>query len=262
MFMNESERITKIMNILYQEESVTTEKLENLFNVSPVTIRRDLQKLYEKGLIVRFRGGAMLARTSFGHEPPLYERETENLPQKRYIARVAASLINDGEVIALDIGSTTMELAKILRNCGNITVFTASLPIANIFLNTNVAVYLVGGMLKHKENCIGGPIAREVIYQYHFDKFFLGAAGISENSGITDFGMDEVETKRAFIERSKEVIVLADSSKFGKVSFVNICKYSDINKIVTDDKIDPQMQNNIKKRRVNFLIANCNGDLI
>ncbi len=260
--MNENERLNQIMNILYQEESITAEKLEKLFKVSPVTIRRDLQKLYEKGLIVRFRGGAMLATSSFGHEPALFEREPENLQKKHQIGKAAAKLVNDGEVIALDVGSTTMELAKALRNRSNITVFTASLPIASIFLNTNVKVFLVGGMLQHKENCIGGPIARNVIRQYHFDKFFLGAAGISESSGITDFGMDEVETKKAYIERSKEVIALADSSKFGKVSFITICKFSDVKHIVTDGEIDPQIQYSLKKRGVDIVVADNNEDLI
>lgn len=260
--MNENERLNQIMNILYQEETITAEKLEKLFKVSPVTIRRDLQKLYEKGLIVRFRGGAMLATSSFGHEPALFEREPENLQKKHQIGKAAARLVNDGEVIALDVGSTTMELAKALRNRSNITVFTASLPIASIFLNTNVKVFLVGGMLQHKENCIGGPIARNVIRQYHFDKFFLGAAGISENSGITDFGMDEVETKKAYIERSKEVIALADSSKFGKVSFITICRFSDVKHIITDSEIDPQMQYSLKKRGVDIVVADNNEDLI
>jgi len=260
--MNENERINEILNLLYKEESVSTERLESMFKISPATVRRDLSKLYEKGLITRFRGGAMLARSSFGHEPTLQERETDNLQKKRAIAIEAADLVKDGEVIVLDVGSTTIEMAKALRGRNNITVFTASLSIAAILLNTNVSVYLVGGILRHKENCLGGPIARSVIRQYHFDKFFLGAAGISENSGLTDFGMDEVETKRAFIERSKEVIVLTDSSKFGKVSFVNICKFSDVTHIITDWDIDPKMKNTLIKKGVNFIIVTCNENLV
>ena len=260
--MKEAERINQILNILYQQESVTSESLEKLFDVSPITIRRDLQKLYEKGLIVRYRGGAMLARTTFGHEPPLHERETENLQKKRAIAKKAAELIKDGEVVALDVGSTTIEVAKFLRSRNNITVFTASLPIASILLNTNVTVYLVGGMLQHKENCIGGPVARGVIRQYHYDKFYMGAAGISENSGLTDFGMDEVETKKAFIERSKEVLALTDSSKFGKVSFITICKFNDINQIITDCDLDSQMQTSIRKKGISLTLADYNEELI
>lgn len=258
--MNEVERLSAIMDILYQKESVSSEILEKMFGVSPVTIRRDLQKLDEKGLIVRFRGGAMLAKSKLGHEPTLDERESENLQKKRLIGRTAANLVKDGEVIALDVGSTTMELAKALRARSNITVFTSSLPIANIFLNTHINVYLVGGLLQHKEICLGGPIARSIIRQYHFDKFFLGVAGINENSGMTDFGMDEVETKKAFIERSREVIALADSSKFGKTSFITICKCDDIKQIITDDDVDSQMQTNLKKKGVNIVVASCSED--
>lgn len=253
--MNENERLNKILNLLYEQESVTTERLENILKASPATIRRDLGKLNEKGLITRFRGGAMLSRSPCGHEPTLQERETDNLQKKRAIAIKAADLVKDREVIALDVGSTTIEMAKALRGRSNITVFTASLDIAAILLNTNVTVYLVGGMLQHKENCLGGPIARSVIRQYHFDKFFMGTAGIAENSGLTDFGMDEVETKRAFIERSKKVIVLADSSKFGKVSFITICKFSDIQHIITDRDIDPQIKSFLTKKGVNFTVA-------
>ncbi len=253
--MNENERINNILNLLYKEESVTTERLEDMFEASPATIRRDLNKLYEKGLITRFRGGAMLARSPYGHEPTLQEREVDNLQKKRVIAIKAADLVKEGEVIALDVGSTTIEMAKALRGRNNITVFTASLDIAAIFQNTNVVVYLVGGVLRSKENCLGGPIARDVIRQYHFDKFFLGVAGVSEKSGLTDFGMDEVETKRAFIERSKEVITLCNSSKFGKVSFVTICKLFDIQHIITDEDIDPQMKTALTKKGIDLIIA-------
>lgn len=258
--MNEGERFKSIMDILYQEDLVSSEKLEKILGVSSVTIRRDLQKLTKKGLIVRYRGGAMLAKSKLGHEPTLGERESENLSNKRLIGQTAASLVKDGEVIALDVGSTAMELAKALKARSNITVFTPSLPIANIFLNTNVTVYIVGGILQHKEVCVGGPIARSIIRQYHFDKFFLGVAGISETAGMTDFGMDEVETKKAFIERAREVIVLADSSKFSKTSFATICKFNEIDQIITDYDLDSQPQANLKKKGVDIVVASCSED--
>ena len=170
--MNENERINEIMNILYQKNTINNVELEEIFNASPVTIRRDLEKLRKRGLIVRYRGGAMLAKSKFGHEPSLGEREDEFLPEKRAIGMAAAEMIEKGEVIALDIGTTTMELAKAIRSRENITVFTPSIPIATVFYHTNVKVYMVGGFLNQKEMSLGGPIARNVIRQYHFDKFF------------------------------------------------------------------------------------------
>ena len=254
--MNEVERLKEIMDIIYREETVKSEDLEKRFNASSVTIRRDLEKLKNKGLIIRFRGGAMIAKAKLGHEPSLDERESNNLQKKRLIGLRAAELISEGEVIALDVGSTTLEIAKALRSRKNITVFTPSLTIANIFYNTNINVYLVGGLLQQKEMCLGGPIARSVIRQYHFDKFFLGVAGIDENSNVTDFGMDEVETKKAFIERSAEVFVVADFSKFGKKSFIEISNYPTIKNIITDCDANSQIRMNLQKRGVNVIIAN------
>ncbi|NPV43395.1 MAG: DeoR/GlpR transcriptional regulator [Firmicutes bacterium] len=253
--MSEYERQQQIMNILYQKQSLSTDELIKIFHVSPATIRRDLRKLADKGLVMRYKGGASLPKIGFGHEPPLAERESKNLRAKRAIGEAASRLIKDGEVIALDVGTTCMELAKAIRNHRNITVFTYSLPIAYKLSNSKVNVYLVGGLLKPKEMCLSGPVARNTISQFHFDKFFLGAAGITEKEGITDFGMDEVEIKRSFIERSNEVITLVDSSKFGHVSFITICQLEKIKQIVTDEGIDPQILNNLRKKGVNITVV-------
>ncbi|WP_314904883.1 DeoR/GlpR family DNA-binding transcription regulator [Selenomonas artemidis] len=255
--MSEIERIDAIMNILYQKSIVKNEELEEKFNASSVTIRRDLGKLQKEGLIVRFRGGAMLAKSKLGHEPSLDERECENLQQKRMIGITAANLVEKGDIVALDIGSTTMEIAKALRSHENITVFTSSLPIANIFYNTNVKVYLVGGLLKQKELCLGGPIARSVIRQYHFDKFFLGAAGIDQNGSITDFDIDEVETKKVFIERSEKVILAADSGKMGKTSFIEVASCPAVCTLITDGEANFPMRKKLQERGMEVIIADA-----
>ena len=257
--MNENERINEIMNIVYQKNTINNGDLEELFHASPVTIRRDLEKLRKRGLIVRYRGGAMLVKSKFGHEPSLGEREDEFLPEKRAIGMAAAEMVEKGEVIALDIGTTTMELAKAIRSRENITVFTPSIPIASIFYHTNVKVYMVGGFLNQKEMSLGGPIARNVIRQYHFDKFFMGVSGIDEEGSATDFGMDEVETKKAFIERSDEVIVLADSSKLGKKSFIEIIRYPIMRNIITDSGSNRLIQKKLQERGLNIMVANSSS---
>ena len=257
--MNENERINKIMDILYHKSTINNNELEEMFKASSVTIRRDLEKLRKKGLIVRYRGGAMLAKSKFGHEPSLGEREDEFLIEKRAIAVAAAQLIEKGEVIALDIGSTTMELAKAIRSKENITVFTPSIPIASVFYHTNVKVYMVGGFLNQNEMSLGGPIARNVIRQYHYDKFFMGVAGIDEEGGATDFGIDEVETKKAFVERSSDVIVLADSSKLGKKSFIEIIRYPIMRNIITDSSSNCLIRKKIQERGVNVMVADSSS---
>lgn len=253
--MIEYDRKKQIMNILYQKQSASVAELIKKFQVSPATIRRDLQKLADKGLVVRYKGGVSLPQLGFGHEPPLAERETKNLRTKRAIGQAAAKLIKEGEVIALDVGTTSMELAKAIRNHRNITVFTYSLPIAYILSTSKVNVYLVGGLLKSKEMCLSGSVTRETISQFHFDKFFLGASGITIENGITDFGIDEVEVKRTFIQHSTEVITLVDSSKFGHTSFITICQLGQVNRVITDQGIDPQMLNDLRKMGVNISVA-------
>ena len=144
-----------------------------------------------------------------GHEPPYVERARENLSEKRAIAQLASTFVHEGEVVVLDVGSTTFELAKLIRDRRNLTVFTASLPIAEVLAQSNVSVILVGGVLRKRELSLAGTMAIQIISQFNFDKLFLGTAGITVKSGFTDFGMDDVEVKKAFLSRSKQVIALA-----------------------------------------------------
>ena len=106
---------------------------------------------------------------------------------------------------------------------------------------------------------LGGPIARNVIRQYHYDKFFMGVAGIDEEGGATDFGMDEVETKKAFVERSSDVIVLADSSKLGKKSFIEIIRYPIMRNIITDSSSNRLIRKKIQERGVNVMVADSSS---
>jgi DeoR/GlpR family transcriptional regulator of sugar metabolism len=249
------ERKEKIMSILYQKGSVTISELVQTLGASIATIRRDLTKLVEEGLITRYRGGVTLPDTGYGHEPPLKERGTKNLDLKKIIGETAADLIKGRETIGIDIGTTTLELAKALLEHNDLTIFTYSIPIVYMLSHSKINVYLTGGLLNPKELCLGGSIPREIIKQYHFDKFFLGAAAIDEKGEISDFGIDEIEIKRTFIENSREIILLIDSSKFGKKSFKTICSLEKINTIVTDENIDPKFVDNFSKKGVKFIIA-------
>ena len=112
-------------------------------------------------------------------------------------------------------------------------------------------------MLKQKELCLGGPIARSVIRQYHFDKFFLGAAGIDQNGSITDFDIDEVETKKVFIERSEKVILAADSGKMGKTSFIEVASCPAVCTLITDGEANFPMRKKLQERGMEVIIADA-----
>ncbi len=234
-------RREQILQILSERSFVTTEELAKLTGASLPTIRRTLQTLAEEGVIIRTRGGASLGTPSIGHEIPYLTRARVQLPEKRAIARAALELIREGDVIALDVGTTTFELARLLRTRRNLTVFTASVPIAQILANTEIAVFLLGGQLRKKELSIVGPLALRMAAQFYYDRFFMGVAGLHPEAGCTDFSLDDVEVKKVFLERAREIIVLADHTKLGHVSFTAICPVQKVHRVITDVGANPQI---------------------
>ncbi len=248
-------RREQILQILGERSFATAEELARLTGASLPTIRRDLKALAEEGLIIRARGGASLGTPGIGHEIPYLTRVRVQLPEKRAIARAALNFIREGDVIALDVGSTTFELARLLRPYRNITVFTASVPIAQLLANTDISVFLLGGQLRKKEFSIVGPPALRMAAQFYYDRFFMGVAGLDPDAGCTDFSLDDVEVKKVFLERSREVIVLADHTKLGHVSFTAICPVQRVNRVITDAGADPSIVARLRELGLEVLVV-------
>ncbi|MFN2198962.1 MAG: DeoR/GlpR family DNA-binding transcription regulator [Anaerolineales bacterium] len=227
-----------ILDYLATNEFGDVSTFVELLNVSPATIRRDLTELADRGLIIRTHGGASRSVQGLGHEPSYHSRAKENVHSKQLIAQTATQFIHEGEVIAIDVGSSTLELAKHLRDYRKITVFTANILVADVLANSEVNVILVGGTLRKREMSVAGPIAVQIINQFYFDKFFLGTAGVSIEDGFTDFSVDDVDVKKAFVSHAKEIIALADHTKLGKVSFAKICPLSKVSHLITDSVPD------------------------
>lgn len=249
------ERRQQLLEYLARHELADVESLARALEASPATVRRDLQELADRGVITRTRGGAALITNGFGHEPPYIARATENLAEKRAIAQLASTFIREGEVVALDVGSTTLELAKYLRDRHNLTVFTASLPIAQVLIQSDVLVILVGGALRKRELSLAGSVATQTISQFHFDKMFLGTAGVSVNDGFTDFGIEDVEVKKSFLARSKQVIALADHTKVGRVSLATTAPLAAVRKLVTDAGVDPALVEALRQAGLEVLVV-------
>ncbi|KIL35784.1 hypothetical protein SD71_10230 [Cohnella kolymensis] len=228
-----------ILDMLHQKSSLSVEQLAEHFKIAEVTVRRDLAEMVQKGLIIRKRGWISLP--GLGIEPLFNQRMKANAELKHTIAAYTADQVCEGEVIALDVGTTIAELAKELLRKKNVTVFTYSFQAAGILAQSNLNLYLVGGNLRKTEMSLVGSITRDTISKFHFDRFFMGVAGISPDHGPTDFSLEEVEVKRAFVERSRHVTALADSTKIGATSLVKICEFSDIDEIVTNDGVDKSL---------------------
>ncbi len=249
------ERKQQILDYLTQHEFADVDSLARAVRASPATVRRDLTELAQRSAITRTRGGAAVVVHGVGHEPPYIERANENLSAKRAIAQLACTLIHEGEVVVLDVGSTTFELAKLIRDRRNLTVFTASLPIAQVLAQSNVSVILAGGILRKRELSLAGTMAIQLISQFHFDKLFLGTAGITLKDGFTDFGMDDVEVKHAFLSRSKQVIALADHTKLGQVSLATTCPISAVQKLIMDRAADTVQVGVLRQAGLDVLTA-------
>ncbi len=226
-------RHRKVQEFLKQEPEMSIQDLTERLGVSAATVRRDLATLASLGLIRRVRGGAAMP-DALGIEPSYIERSRRNIAEKRHIAEAAAGLIEEGQVIALDVGTTALELARALVMRPNITVFTASIPAAEILTRGRPTVYLVGGHVRPREMSTSGPVARGIIERFHFNSFFVSASGWSLEQGLMDFSVEDVEVKQAFIEQSQQVVALVDSSKYGETALMAVVGFDRVDHLITD----------------------------
>ncbi|KXG73696.1 DeoR/GlpR family DNA-binding transcription regulator [Thermotalea metallivorans] len=235
MFMEE--RKAKILEILESKNRVKVNELTEKLNVSESTIRRDLQDLEQEGLLKRTHGGAVKAENT-GFEPTMAEKEEVYQEEKREIGKKAGELIQDNETIILDAGTTTLQIAKNIK-AKNVTVLTNSMLIAlELSKNKDVEVVVTGGYTRRETLSLVGPLTDQMLQRFKADKAFIGTNGITLQDGCTTPNMHEAHTKGIMIQSAKEVYIVADHSKFGKVCFSLIAKLDQIDAIITDKNID------------------------
>ncbi len=250
-------RQKEILDIIEQRElfQYQIKELSDKFNVSEMTIRRDISQLEKNGLIKKLFGGKIV-RTSRQNEPNYKLRMYEQTKEKEMIATIANNIINDGDIIFLDIGSTCHYLARKLKD-RNISVVTNWIPnIIELAKGDNVKIINIGGNIDKKELHSGGIAAYERIGNFNFNKAFIGVGSISIN-GIYDYRLEIVELKKRVLNFSKEVIVLADNTKFFKFAPILISKFEErlINKIITSDigKVHKEIIDNIKNFGIDII---------
>ncbi len=191
-----------------------------LTNSSESTIRRDLSQLEEQKFLKRIHGGAQKLQGKL-QEPSMIEKSSKNLHEKRLIAKYAAGLVEDGDCIYLDAGSTIFEIIEWL-NAKDIVVVTNGLMHIPPLMNKGIATYLTGGFVKPKTNAFIGRGALASLDLYRFDKCFLGVNGIHPQFGFTTPDQEEAMVKQKAMTLSRESYVLADSSKFSEIAFAKI----------------------------------------
>ena len=235
-----------ILQLLAENRIMKAGEFAELFQVSMETIRRDLNELEDMKLIRRVHGGAMLY-TEYGNEPDYTYRTSENYSEKMAIAKKAAELVNDGDSIIIDLGTTTLELARFLKEKKDLTIFTNSLKIAyELMAEEDITVILLGGKVRHGEGTTSGYWAEEMISEFFVDKLFMGVGAITSSDGIMDYHMEEANFRRHCIKQAKQVIALADYSKFGIKALNQVCKAEAIDYVVTDEKADKKIVKELK----------------
>lgn len=257
--MNSIERQSKIIEIVHDTGRISIPDICTMFGVSEMTARRDLNDLDRQGLLRRIHGGA-IANLGRSYEPSFQTRAIKNQDAKTAIGLKAAELIYDGDSVALDVGTTTLEIVPGLRGKRNLTIVTSCLQVAarivdQISLEVDARLIITGGIVRPRELSMIGPIPEQVYRDLHVDKAFIGIGGISLDDGLTEYNIEDAQIKRILLQNAREKIVVADGAKFGVTTFTSVTPLVAINKIVTDKSAPPEIIEQIRKQGIEVIFA-------
>ena len=246
-----NKRQNKILSLLGNDDQVTVKDLAAKLNVSSVTIRQDLNFMESEGLLKRVHGGAVLKDAD-----DLANRLGVNYEKKLKIARKAATYVNEGETILIESGSINALLARELARKKNVKIITTNVYIARQFRkNKQANIILLGGLYQHQSETLVGKITTVCIDQINFSKAFIGIDGYTTKTGFTLRDLYRSEISSYIIEKSKEVFIITDSSKFGKVELTNVCYPSDIQYVATNKDLDQAVVEELTKADVHLILA-------
>jgi DeoR family fructose operon transcriptional repressor len=250
------QRQEKILHILHREQFVKVAQLSSLLGTSDASIRRDLQALEEAGLLRRTHGGAVCSQPA-GFEPSIAEKQDRFRSEKAAIARAAVDLVESGETILLDAGSTTLHMAALLKHRDGIVVVTNAVNIARELATGGLEITVTGGTLRPNTLALVGPVAETTLAGLHVDKLFLATNGVDLKRGLTTPNLGEAQIKRAMIDSARQVIVVTDHSKFGCVAFSQFCTLDRIDCLITDAGAPPDFLRELRQHSIKIVVAPC-----
>lgn len=236
--MQREQRLSSILERLGTGGSVTVSELSEELQVTSATIRRDLVALEKQRLLSRTHGGAVAHAVSY--ELPLRYRGVRRAAQKRRIAEAAAAYVVEGMAIGLTGGTTTTEVARVLADRPGLTIVTNALNIASeLAVRPNLKLVVTGGVARSNSYELSGPLTERSLAGINLDFVFVGVDGIDVRAGCTTHEDIEAHSNGIMITRSHRAVVVADSSKLGRISFARICTLSDVDLIISDTEADP-----------------------
>jgi DeoR/GlpR family transcriptional regulator of sugar metabolism len=232
--VSKSARQQKIVELIDVNGEVTVAELDEILQVSPSTIRRDLQDLARLGQIRRTHGGALPAKQP-DSEPPIVQRQHIAGAAKERIGRAAVALVQPEQTIFLGSGSTVQQMARHLSRIPRLTVITNALNIVNALRgHDNIELIIIGGMFRSDELSMVGHVAEQALREFRADLVFMGMRAIHPDHGFTNAYLPEAMTDRAILRMGREVVVLADGSKLGRVSAVFLAPVNAAERLITD----------------------------
>jgi DeoR/GlpR family transcriptional regulator of sugar metabolism len=249
------ERRTQILKILRADGRVKVDELKRRFRTSAVTIRNDLNELNQKGLVLRSHGGAVSPDTIL-RESPVYERLKAHSEEKRRIGAMAATLINDGETIILDSGTTTLEIARQIKNKQGLQILTNGVNVAVELQDARgVQTFIAGGTVRGDSASIVGRSTEKMFEQFAADKLFLSGAGCDPDFGVSSANLEEAMVNRAMLRIAREIILVSDATKFSKRSMARIAAFREIDAVISDTSLQPELQDKIRSHGCKLMLV-------
>lgn len=257
--MMKIDRINEINNLLKERSTLSIKELCEHFQVSKNTIRRDISVLASRGIIQKVYGGIVLCQPANNTPEPFAARESKHSQAKKQIAKLAASCVNDGDIIYIDSGTTTMHMIPELAKKQHITIVTTSVHAINIATDyDNLSVISTGGSLYIPSKAFVGPSALESLRKYNISKAFLASTGISLEHGATNASPSECEIKQLVMQKSLIKYLLVDNSKIDTASLMSFCTLNELDCIVTDETPPAKYLDYLQDNHVKLLLTDSN----
>lgn len=245
----------QIRQLVQSKGYVTIDHLAREFGVTPQTIRRDINTLSDEGMLQRYHGGAGLSPST---ENLAYnDRKTLCFNEKQSIARIVASHIPDQASLFINIGTTTETIAKALNPQSSLRVITNNINVAAILAsNNNFEVFVAGGLVRHRDGGIIGPLTIDFIEQFRVDYGIIGISGIDSDGALLDFDYREVRAARAIIDNSRKVFLATDHTKFGRNAMVRLGNITEIDALYTDREPPAALMKIMEEANVDLFVSN------
>lgn len=244
------ERRNEILEKLQKEKRVVVSELSQCYQVTEETIRRDLEKLENDGLVIKSYGGAVLNEQNIVGLP-FDVRKNQSITEKQRIAGIIADMVQEKDTIMLDVSSTSVYIAKELKKKEQLTVITNSIEIIVEFYNMpNWTVISTGGTVRADSFALGGPHTDELLSSYHVDKAIVSCKGLDLKDGITDYVEQDANSKRMMLRAARDRILAVDHTKFDTTAFIRVTDWSSFTKVVTDQEPPGKWMEEFNRRRI------------